>query len=107
MINPNDFRNEYEPVYGYTSPPVMPGIRHLSGVPEERHRVLVDLEAIHNNFIPSDMPKFNNQRIIVPVVMAAGGYGVEGFHNSNTKFLLRLFLFALIVALIFYLVKKQ
>ena len=73
MINPDDFRNEYESVYGYTAAPIMPGIRHLYGVPEERHKVLVDLEAVHDNFVPDYMPKFNDQRIIVPVVMAAGG----------------------------------
>lgn len=107
MINPNDFRNDYEPVYGYTSAPIMPGIRHLSGVPEEHHKVLVDLEAVNDNFMPNHMPNFNDQRILVPVVMAAGGSGLEGFGNVNMRFFLRLFIFALIVALIFYLIKKN
>ena len=107
MINPNDFRNEYDPVYDYTPAPIMPGIRHLHGVPEEHHKVLVDLEAVNDNFVPNHMPEFNNNRMVVPVVMAAGGYGLEGFGSSNVRFILRLFIFALIIALIFYLIKKN
>lgn len=33
------FNSEFNSVYKYSSPPVMPGIRRLNGVPEERHRV--------------------------------------------------------------------
>lgn len=108
MISPKEFEREYGAVYKYSSPPIMPGIRRLYGVPEEHHRVLVDLEAVNDNFIPSQYPEFNMPKCGKPTqVTSASGIGFEGFGPVRARFFIRLLIFALIIALLCYVVKKN
>jgi len=108
MISPEEFEREYGAVYKYSSPPIMPGIRRLAGVPEERHIVTVDLETVNDNFMPSQYPEFNMSKCgrRVPVTSATG-IGLEGFGHVGMRFFIRMLVFALVIALICYVVKKN
>lgn len=108
MISPEEFEREYGAVYKYSSPPIMPGIRRLAGVPEEHHVLSVDLEAVNDNFIPSQYAEFNKSKCGKPTqVTSASGIGFEGFGPIRMRFLVRLLVFALIIALLFYIIKKN
>ena len=114
MINPTYLRGDYDPVYDYVSPPIMPGIRQLAGVPEEHHILKVDLDAVYDNYVPSHVPHFNDQRMTAPVAIPIRGMtrngmncGVEGFGGFSGRFFLRLFIFVLIIMLICYLIKNN
>jgi len=85
------FEKEYYPIYKYSSPPIMPGIRKLYNAPEEHHRLVVDLDMIKKNYIPNDINKF------VPI----NGIIYEGF-QTNIYFLLKLFLFVIIIYILYY-----
>lgn len=102
MISPEEFNREYGPVYKYTSPPIMPGIRKLCGVPEERVRLSVNLDAPYYNFVPSNMKEYSNPRCM-PMVYPANG--VEGFNSMSPigNFICRLIIFGLVLALCYYL----
>jgi hypothetical protein len=114
MIDPTNFRGEYDSAYDYVSPPIMPGIRQLAGVPEEHAMLRVNLDSVYDNYIPSHIPHFNDQRTVGPVAIPIRGMtrqglncGVEGFGGFSGRFLLRLFIFALIIILICYLIKNN
>jgi hypothetical protein len=100
MVDPKD----YEIVNNYISPPIMPGIRKLYGVPEERHRLIVDLEAPFINPIYSNIPNYGSRRI--PHFYPINGT-VEGFSSPRGRFFLRLIAFILILGLIYYLSQKD
>jgi len=109
MISPNDFRTDDNSIYQSTPSPILSDVKQLNGIPKEKYYSLYENGSFGktNNFIPSYINNFNDQRMKYPVVMSASGNGIEGFGESNTiNFFIRLIIFALVIALIYYLIKK-
>jgi hypothetical protein len=94
-----DVSMDFDSLYDYSSPPIMPGVRKLCGVPEEKH-IVKGLNDVKYNFFPHEIPAYNNPKCIAPFYMN------EGFGNSQSflDLLLRLVIFIILVAFIWYLI---
>lgn len=96
-----DSKSEFASVYDYVSPPIMPGIRHLCGAKEEHARVM-NFPEVHYNYDYSKDIDCNNKKCTHPMM------GVEGFGHMSSfvRFLFRLIIFCLVLALCYYLYMK-
>lgn len=71
--------SEYQSVMMYTSPPIMPGIRMLAGVPEEKYRLTTNLDYQPENYVPS-----HTQNIPIESFQAGSrGGNIGGVHSAQ------------------------
>jgi len=97
----NDQLRQYRPLYKYSSPPIMPGIRTLYGVPEEKHRVM----GLNKLFYSYPTAKY----IRIPNYVTKPQKLVENFglHISSHNNIVKIVLIAIVLLLIFQLINKK
>jgi len=97
--------SDYDHVYNYTPAPIMPGIRKLHGVPEEKYIVDYEFDAERDNFVPSHVPYYNNPR---PDLYYGGLPIFEGFNSTLCPGgLTKILILVLVIIFIIYLTRQN
>lgn len=88
--------SEYKNVFKYSSPPNMPGVRKLHGVPEKRHIVDFSCNDCNSYIPPNDLPIIRKRQMIDQI---------EGF-GMQDNCVMRLFILSIVIFVIIYAMKK-